>query len=220
MSSAETKPGWQRLLQTARALIRQVNSEAAIIEQWTLGGGTALMLRIGHRLSRDIDIFLSDPQQLSFLDPTKRDLQFETRPSDHLGDGARFLRFAFADLGEIDFIVAGALTSSAATSEMVEGESLALETVPEIIAKKIYHRGKSIKPRDIFDIAAAAEEHTDEIVAALREHRDAVQNAISTLEKLKPDFVDAAISQLAIEPRYTTIAKIAQKRAGDVLRAV
>ncbi len=48
----------------ACALIRQVNTEQTIIDRWTLGGGTALMLQIDHRESQDIDIFLSDPQLL------------------------------------------------------------------------------------------------------------------------------------------------------------
>jgi len=43
-------------------------------------GGMAMMLRINHRESRDIDIFLSDPQVLAFLDPQKRDFQFEIQP--------------------------------------------------------------------------------------------------------------------------------------------
>lgn len=33
----------------------------------TLGGGTALMLQIGHRDSRDIDLFLPDPQLLGWI---------------------------------------------------------------------------------------------------------------------------------------------------------
>jgi len=112
-----------------------------------LGGGTALMLRIDHRESRDIDIFLSDAQHLAFLDPAKRDFRFEVAPSGELSDGSRFLKLAFSGLGEIDFIVAEALTTSPETSEMIESETLSLETVPEIIAKKIYHQGFAIKPR-------------------------------------------------------------------------
>jgi hypothetical protein len=48
----------------ACALIRQVNSEQSIIDHWTFGGGTAMMLQINHRENRDVDIFLSDPQLL------------------------------------------------------------------------------------------------------------------------------------------------------------
>jgi len=42
-----------------------------------------------------------------------------------------------------------------------------LETIPEIIAKKIYYRGASITPRDIFDIAAAGEQHEASLIAEL-----------------------------------------------------
>ncbi|CCV09576.1 hypothetical protein MESS2_p70010 [Mesorhizobium metallidurans STM 2683] len=49
--------------------------------EWSFGGGTAMMIQIGHRKSRDIDIFLDDPQLLEFH------LHFETMPSDYLGDG-------------------------------------------------------------------------------------------------------------------------------------
>jgi hypothetical protein len=40
---------------------------------WTFGGGTALMLLYGHRQSRDIDIFLRDPQYLTALSPRLND---------------------------------------------------------------------------------------------------------------------------------------------------
>jgi Nucleotidyl transferase AbiEii toxin, Type IV TA system len=67
----------------ARGLIRQVNSEGPVIDRWTFGGGTALMLHIGHRESRDVDIFLEDAQFLPFLDPQKRDFKFDILPSDY-----------------------------------------------------------------------------------------------------------------------------------------
>lgn len=86
-------------------MIREVNAEQEIIDHWTFGGGTAMMLQIGHRESRDVDIFLSDPQLLPFLDPQKRDFDFEIQPSDHIGDGTGFLKLAF-EFGEIDFIIA------------------------------------------------------------------------------------------------------------------
>jgi hypothetical protein len=67
-----------------------------------------MMLRIDHRESNDIDIFLPDPQLLQFLDPQKWDFQFEIQPDDYRSDGARSLKLAFNDVGQIDFIVAGA----------------------------------------------------------------------------------------------------------------
>jgi hypothetical protein len=116
--------------------------------------GTALMLQIDHRESHDVV-------------PQKRDFKFEIWPTAYDGDGASFQKLAFKDVGEIDFIVGYAMTSSPPIQTIIEGEATLLETIPEIIAKKIYYRGSSIKPRDIFDIAAAAEQHTDSVIAAL-----------------------------------------------------
>lgn len=53
----------------ASSLIRQVNSEQVLIDSWSFGGGTAVILQINHRESHDVDIFLPDPQLLAFLDP-------------------------------------------------------------------------------------------------------------------------------------------------------
>jgi len=54
-------------------LIRQANTLTIVIDHWTFGGGTAMMLQIDHRESHDVDFFLRDPQLLPFLDPQKRD---------------------------------------------------------------------------------------------------------------------------------------------------
>jgi hypothetical protein len=199
-------------------MIEQVNSEQPIIDHWTFGGGTAMMLQINHRESHDVDIFLRDAQHLSFLDPQKRDFDFEIRPSDYIGDGARFLKLAF-EIGEIDFIVAQALTLVPTTPATVEGKSILLETVPEILAKKIYHRGARIAPRDIFDIAAGSETQADSIINELRRYPDEVAKALAAIERQNPDFVNAAIRQLLIKDPYLAIAKTARERTIEVLEA-
>ena len=81
-----------------------------------------MMLQIDHRESRDVDIFLNDPQLLSLLDPQKRDFQFEIPPSDYKGDGARFLKLGFDKIGEIDFIVGGALTTSPTNKKLLKAK--------------------------------------------------------------------------------------------------
>jgi hypothetical protein len=204
----------------AYSLIRQVNSEQKLIDHWTFGGGTALMLQIDHRESRDVDIFLRDPQLLALLDPQKRDFQFEIPPSDCTGDGARFLKLAFEGIGEIDFIVANAMTASPTKQDTIEGETVLLDAIPEIITKKIHYRGSRIKPRDIFDIAAAGEQHAAAIVKELKPRRDQVALALATIERLKPDFVYGAIAQLPIKDRYAAIAKTSLERAKRILQAV
>jgi nucleotidyltransferase AbiEii toxin of type IV toxin-antitoxin system len=197
-----------------------VNSQDRLIDNWTFGGGTAPMLQIGHRESRDIDIFLPDPQLLSFLDPETHDFTLEMQPTDYKGDGAKSLKLVFENIGEIDFIVGGSLTSTPTKSTTVEGEVIQLETIPEIIAKKVHHRGSAIQPRDIFDIAAASEAHANAIVRELKSYKDDVAKTLAVVERLNPDFVNRAIADLAIKPKYEALSKTAIERTRQILRAV
>lgn len=179
-----------------------------------------MMLQIEHRESHDVDIFLNDRQLLSFLDPQKHDFQFEIQPADYHGDGASFLKLGFADIGEIDFIIGNALTSSPTKQDIVEGEAVLLETIPEIIAKKIHYRGASIRVRDIFDIAAGGEQHAASIINELKAYRDDVSRTLVAIDKLNPDFVNRAIAQLAIRDKYAATAQTALERTKEILRAV
>jgi len=197
-----------------------VNSEQVIIDHWTFGGGTAMMLQIDHRDSHDVDIFLPDPQFLSFFDPQKRDFQFDIQPDAYGGDGVRSLRLAFRGLGQVDFIVARALTASPTNQTSIEGEIVLLETIPEIVAKKVYYRGFALKARDIFDIAAAGEHGEVPLVEELRKYPDEVAKALATIERLDAEFVDRAIAQLAIKDQYKATAKMALSRSKEILRAV
>jgi len=103
---------------------------------------------------------------------------------------------------------------------VIEGENTLLETVPEIIMKKIVHRGSSIKPRDIFDIAAAGEQYGESIIAALRLYKIKVAETIKTLELLNPEFVNNAIAELQIREKFRPLAKKALDRTKEILRAV
>ena len=134
MTTSAKQPDWARLFRVACALIGQVNSRDSIIDNWTFGGGTAMMLQIDHRQSRDVDIFVSDPQLLSFLDPRTHDFTFEIQPDDYEGDGTKFLKFAFENIGKIDFIVGGPLTSTPSFPATIEGTLVQLETISEIIS--------------------------------------------------------------------------------------
>ncbi|MES0037518.1 nucleotidyl transferase AbiEii/AbiGii toxin family protein [Mesorhizobium sp. M0046] len=165
-----------------------------------------MMIQINHRESHDVDIFLDDPQLLGFLDPSKSQLSFSTGPAAYDGDGTRFQKFAFEGLGEIDFIVAGALTGTPFEKREVEGRSVWLETIPEIIVKKVYYRGAEARPRDIFDIAAAARSHRAGVVGALRAFPDRVARTRERLAELNPEFVRRTIAQLMIMPDYEEMA--------------
>ncbi|MER8671209.1 nucleotidyl transferase AbiEii/AbiGii toxin family protein [Mesorhizobium sp. M1156] len=198
---------WRRLFAIAADLIDQLREKAGGFEfEWSFGGGTAMMIQINHRESHDVDIFLDDPQLLGFIDPSKSQLSFSTGPAAYDGDGTRFQKFAFEGLGEIDFIVAGALTGTPFEKREVEGRSVWLETIPEIIAKKVYYRGAEARPRDIFDIAAAARSHRAGVVGALRAFPDRVARTRERLAELNPEFVRRTIAQLMIMPDYQEMA--------------
>jgi hypothetical protein len=220
VTASKNSPSWARLYRIARDLIHQVNSSGSVIDRWTLGGGTAMMLLIDHRESHDVDIFLEDPQLLAYLDPQKQDFKLEVQASDYRGDGVGSLKLVFKDIGEIDFIVDQPRTANPTIQTDVEGEPALLETIPEIIAKKIIHRGSSITPRDIFDIAAAGEEHTAAIVEALRPYKDDVVTTIAAIARLNPEFVNRAISQLIIKDKFLPLAKNALQRTKHILQAV
>jgi hypothetical protein len=190
------------------------------VDNWTFGGGTAMMLQIDHRESRDIDILLCDPQELPYLNPETHDFDFEIWPNAYEGDGAHSLKFVFEGIGEIDFIVAGARTSSPTTEANIEGETVLLETVPEIITKKIYYRALSIQPRDIFDIAAAVEQYEGPLIEALQAYRDKVGQALKTINELQPTFVQRTMADLIIKDAYRGIATNALERSKKILQAV
>jgi hypothetical protein len=74
---------WGELFDQAMMIIDQANGQGEIIGTWTFGGGTALMLHIGHRESHDIDLFIDDPQALPYLNPYTQDYHLEVAPSSH-----------------------------------------------------------------------------------------------------------------------------------------
>ena len=48
--------------------------------EWTFGGGTVLALRHQHRFSKDIDVFVPDPQYLGYLSPRLIHQHAQMRP--------------------------------------------------------------------------------------------------------------------------------------------
>ena len=81
---------WLRLFKIALDLMQQLRVNAGGYPfDWSFGGGTAMMIQIGHRESHNVDIFLDDPQLPGYIDPAKSALRFETILDGCQGDGAR-----------------------------------------------------------------------------------------------------------------------------------
>ena len=145
---------WESLFDQSVSIINQANSSFTLLDSWSFGGGTALMLQIGHRESFDIDIFIDDPQVLPYLNPTTQGYTLQFNPDEYVSDGTHALKIVFAGIGEIDYICASSLTENPTSRVTVRGVEVDLETPSEIIVKKVHYRGASLQPRDMFDIAS------------------------------------------------------------------
>ena len=71
---------WAALFAQACDIIDQANAKHKLLDHWSFGGGTALMLQIHHRESFDVDIFIHDPQVLPYLNPQTQGYVLDIRP--------------------------------------------------------------------------------------------------------------------------------------------
>ena len=154
---------WKALFAKAMILLDDMAARSGVDVHWTFGGGTVLMLRHYHRLSKDIDIFVPDPQALGYLNPRLGGIAESL--TGRYEESASHLKLLFLD-GEIDFVASPNLTSPAFDNHVVEGRGVRLETSAEIIAKKMWHRGQHAKARDLFDLAMVIEREPVALAAA------------------------------------------------------
>ena len=144
---------WRKLLPTALRIVGSLRDNGYGPLDIRMGGGTVLMFRWGHRVSRDIDLFIHDAQALAYLSPRLNDaagqdvLEYQEQ--------ANAIKFRLP-LGDIDIIVAGSATRlpPAETLEF-EGWRIPLDATAEILGKKLLYRAEAFKARDVFDMAVA-----------------------------------------------------------------
>jgi predicted nucleotidyltransferase component of viral defense system len=165
---------WQSLLLHAFTLIDEIAKHGGVAHpMWTLGGGTVLMLRHSHRMSKDIDIFVPDPQYLGFVSPRLSDIA-ESVAKDYV-EGPSYIKLLRPE-GEIDFVASPNLTSKPFEEWNLLGRLVKVETCAEIVAKKLYHRGDRATARDLFDLALVIEREPQSLTGAapyLVRHREA-----------------------------------------------
>jgi len=171
---------WQSLLAHALTLIDEIAEHGRSDPFWTFGGGTVLMLRYGHRLSKDIDIFVPDPQYLGFVNPRISDVasNITTEYEEH----AQFVKLLLPE-GEIDFVVSSNLTDPGYDQWTLLDHPVKVETAAEIVAKKMWHRGDRATARDLFDLSLVIEREPAALLTAgefLIRHRDTFLEQLAT----------------------------------------
>ena len=175
---------WQALFARAMQIVDSVAASGQRFDDWSFGGGTVLMRRFRHRISKDIDIFVPDAQYLGYVSPRLNDVA-EGISSSYM-ETAISVKLYFPD-GEIDFIASAPLTEEPTTVETVLGRRIHVQTTAEIVAKKVWHRGRDLTARDMFDLALVAAREPaaiERIAGVLRERREVIRQRIASSEKI------------------------------------
>jgi hypothetical protein len=205
---------WEKLFGHALSILDESVATGAPESGWSFGGGTVLMRRFRHRVSRDVDIFVPDPQWLGYVTP-RLNTKAESLAPEYV-EQASFVKLYFPE-GEIDFIVSGPLTDKPTTTEMLFGRKVQVETSAEIIAKKIWYRAAGFTARDLFDFALITNKEPGVlagIASILRARRDALMKRLAAHDAaLREDF--AALEVLEFSPGYDECVATVRQKSGD-----
>lgn len=161
------------LFERALRLVDDIQRHGRLADPfWTFGGGTAMMFRYGHRLSKDIEIFVPDPQYLGYVTPRLSDTA-ASLTEEYTEMPGSFVKLQFEE-GEIDFVAAPNLTDAAWERWDIQGRQVRVETAAEVIAKTMYNRGDRATAHDLFDLAMVVEREQIGLVLGISE-RSAVR---------------------------------------------
>jgi hypothetical protein len=192
---------WKGLFGHALMLVDEIARSGVVAPFWTFGGGTVLMLRYRHRRSRDVDIFLPDPQYLGYVTP--RLSAAAERISPDYVEEAGHVKLIRPE-GEIDFVAAPNLTTPAFETWRIAGRDVRVETAVEIVAKKMWHRGGTAAARDLFDLALVIERERKALTAAaqflVRDRKAFLGQLRSRADVLRAQF--DAIDTMRYRPSY------------------
>jgi hypothetical protein len=190
-----------------------------------LGGGTALMIRTGHRVSKDIDAFIDDPQYLPFLSP--RLAAEDVWACQTYEESANHLRLVFPE-GEIDFIVATTITDLANESKNINLSEIGVRSACEIevehpvetAIKKLAYRGSMLKVRDIFDISVVDALYHDLLRANLHHVAHLKSSILDRVDSIPEDYLYLEFAELDISDHWRSCAVNSRERVREVIAAV
>jgi len=186
--------------------------------KWSFGGGTAMMMSYSHRDSKDIDIFITDPQLIGYLSPRLQDdIQVITDCTGY-DEGATVLKLVL-DTGEIDFIVAASLTKHPFEDWEFEGRSIVRERPIEIVAKKVFYRAVDFRVRDVFDLACLLEREPAEVAKEedlFHAKRDVL---LVRFDAMRPTYIEQAKRLIAVRPGFEKLRDTALDRVMEFYRA-
>lgn len=170
------------LLEKAIKILEYANIDN---RQWSMGGGTILMLNYHHRLSKDVDIFVSNTQYFNGLSPKLNDV---AEDADFYQEGERFISLSYPE-GKIDFVKAFQVSDYLPTLKHVFNQNIFVDDDIEIVTKKVFFRGASLHPRDLYDLATVyLGPRRSELVKALINIPEQLQEFHDALQRVGPGF--------------------------------
>jgi hypothetical protein len=203
----ERLDAWKALFRRALEIIGAVAASGTRYDDWSFGGGTVLMRRFRHRVSKDVDIFVPDPQHLGYVSPRLND-KAEALTQNFL-ETEMSVKLYFPE-GEIDFIASDAVTKNPYGVERILGRDVRVDSTAEIIGKKVRYRGRMFTGRDLFDLALVAVRDPgaiDAIRPILREQRSVIRDRIATGGKALRTAFDA-LDTLDYRPSYDECIRV------------
>ena len=170
------------LLEKAIKILEYANIDNS---QWSMGGGTILMLNYHHRLSKDVDIFVSNTQYFNGLSPKLNDV---AEDADFYQEGERFISLSYPE-GKIDFVKAFQVSDYLPVLKHVFNQNILVDDDIEIVTKKVFFRGASLHPRDLYDLATVyLGPRRSELVKALINIPEQLQEFHDALQRVGPGF--------------------------------
>jgi hypothetical protein len=196
---------WRQLLDRTLRGLAELERQGQTVPDWVLGGGTALMVFADHRLSRDIDAFIDDPQYLALLSPETTDI-WNCSAWDR---AAHYLKLKYPE-GEIDFIVSAPISSLPPVEKQIDltgirkgsKPTIRLDPPAEIALKKLHYRATMLKPRDVFDISVIDAIDGDVLIANLHELTGKKDDLLRRLDDINEDFLQAELAELDIRSAW------------------
>jgi hypothetical protein len=200
---------WRALLSIAT---RQLASIGVPQSEWVWGGGTVLMLRHQHRLSRDIDIFLADPQYLTMLSPRLNDAVAADVST--YQEASNHLRLVVHDKGELDYLVVAPVFRVAPEPMDIEIHG-SVSTMPdgEILAQKLYYRASGFTGRDLFDFATVTRKRP-ELLDDVDLRKVALARRAALIARIESDTMLSAYKSIEMHPQNKTPVNFDEARSG------
>jgi len=193
-----------------------------ILDVAALGGGTALSAYYwNHRYSTDIDIFVHSNTDISLILRPKEWNESFLKVLKELGYNGDckvhpvYTEIVIKDSYKIQFFSVEDKTKNPYEVVDLWGERVQVESVEEIIAKKIFYRAHKGNARDLFDIAIALhKEHSlfsqlfipiekfqalYETVSKIKESTELTKEYISEIKLMNPskEYMDLAINTIS-----------------------